>query len=105
MGIATRSPWFPVPVTLNFAIIGRLTFGQGISCPNMRIGQGYTFPWNNWWVGGENCSRENDSLICLCDEGRAIMISPQAFTSNLFEVLEFFPPLEVLEAGHETLLV
>jgi len=47
------------PTLLNFAVFGTITFtinGSQYECKDMRLGQGHTFIFDNWWIGGDSCS-------------------------------------------------
>lgn len=49
------------PENLNFAIRGDLHMkagGTAVLCKDVVMGQGHSFPFNNWWVGGPNMKLE-----------------------------------------------
>jgi hypothetical protein len=65
-----------LPTDLNFAIRGDLTIkagGMKLFCKDVVLGQGHSFPFNNWWVGGPNMKLENDNgrpmLVQHCEGG------------------------------------
>lgn len=85
LGLHVAMPSTTLPEALNFAIFGDLNItigGSTISCPEMRIAQGSSLFWNNWWLASTRCYGVPDSgeLTCKCGHGlldaKKISISP-----------------------------
>jgi len=89
IGDATKSS---LPSTLNFAVTGSFTInvnGETITCPVVVLGQGNSFTTNNWWVGGPQMTRSNNShgipqLSTKCN-GVAVTIT-QGGNANSFSI-------------------
>jgi hypothetical protein len=88
----TNSSQTKLPTDLNFAIRGDLHMKAGgiaVLCKNVVIGQGHTFPFNNWWVGGPNMKLENvngrEMLVQQC-EGGWIRTAVGGYPQNNFDV-------------------